>query len=147
MAQKSADQDRNIFFSFAQRRHHNAHHVETKIKVVAEFSLAHELFPDFCLSPRSGAHRHASLVSADALERAFFAHHRSNFTCVLGVISADFIEENRAAIGLLEPADAAFVRAGERALLVSEQFAFESFGESAAQWTTTNFALLRRLRL
>src|SRR6185369_5205311 len=37
----------------------------------------------------------------------------------------DFIEEQGAAVGLLEAADALLVRARERALLVSEQLGFE----------------------
>ena len=44
---------------------------------------------------------------------------------MLGVDVADFVQENGAAIRLLEPSDPAFVRAGERAALVAEQFAFE----------------------
>ena len=50
---------------------------------------------------------------------------RNNFTCVLGIDLANFIEKNRAAVRLLEPADAAFVRAGKRAAFVTEQFALE----------------------
>jgi len=38
---------------------------------------------------------------------------------------ADFIEKQGAALRLLETADAALVRAGERALFVAEQFAFQ----------------------
>ncbi len=37
----------------------------------------------------------------------------------------DFVEQQRAAIGLLELADAARERAGEGALLVAEQFGFQ----------------------
>ena len=44
---------------------------------------------------------------------------------MLGIDLADLIEENRAAVRLLESADPAFVRAGKRAALVTEQFAFE----------------------
>ena len=44
---------------------------------------------------------------------------------MLGVDLRHFIEEKCAAIGLLKPADAPFVGAGECALLVPEQFALE----------------------
>src|SRR5438270_10846400 len=44
MPQKSANEQGNIFFPFAQRRHDDAHDVQAKEKVVAEFSLAHERF-------------------------------------------------------------------------------------------------------
>ena len=50
---------------------------------------------------------------------------RSSFTCVLAIDLADFVQENGAAVGLLEPSDPAFVRAGERAAFVAEQFALE----------------------
>ena len=38
---------------------------------------------------------------------------------------ADLVEKDRAAVGLLEAADAPGVGAGERAAFVAEQFAFE----------------------
>src|SRR3546814_10753953 len=42
---------------------------------------------------------------------------------------ADFVEEQRAAVGLLEAADMAFGCAGERAGLVAEQLAFQQRSE------------------
>jgi hypothetical protein len=46
---------------------------------------------------------------------------------------ADFVEENGAAVGHLEQADAVFVGAGEGALAVSEQLALdERLGQAAA---------------
>ena len=44
---------------------------------------------------------------------------------MFGAHVADFVEEQRAAVRLLESADALLVRAGERALLVAEQLRFE----------------------
>ena len=125
MAQKSADQNRDIFLSLAQRRHRDAHDVEAKIKIVAEFSLAHELF-EVLVRGRDQAHVGTQrLIAADALERALFAHHAQQFHLRARVDLATSSRKMRAAIGLLEPADAPFVRAGERAFLVPEQFALE----------------------
>ncbi len=46
---------------------------------------------------------------------------------------ADLVEEERAAVGLLEAADPALVGAGERALLVTEELALEErLGERGA---------------
>jgi hypothetical protein len=46
---------------------------------------------------------------------------------------ADFVEEERAAVGRLEPARLGRERAGERAFLVAEEFALDqAFGEGAA---------------
>ena len=56
-----------------------------------------------------------------------------------GVQIADFIEEDRAAVGQFELASARGDGAGERALLVAEQLAFESARTGiAAQFTLTN---------
>jgi hypothetical protein len=45
----------------------------------------------------------------------------------------DFVKENRATVGLLEPADAPFVRTGKCTFLVPEQFALKKLrGESSA---------------
>ena len=45
----------------------------------------------------------------------------------------DFIEKNRAAVGFLDAAGLLFQRAGERALFVAEQFAFQQrFGNGGA---------------
>ena len=43
----------------------------------------------------------------------------------VGAHVADFVEKQRAAIGLLEPADPLLVGAGERALLVAEELGLE----------------------
>ncbi len=46
---------------------------------------------------------------------------------------SDLIEENRSAIGLLEPANPARIGPGERAAFVTEQFAFQKcFGNGGA---------------
>ena len=60
---------------------------------------------------------------------------------------ANLIEEQRAAIGLFEAADAAFVRAGERAFFVTNNSLSNSVGERAAQCTVTSGCLARGLRL
>ena len=50
-----------------------------------------------------------------------------------GVHLADFVEQERALVGLLELADLAFGGAGEGALFVAEELAFEQrFGEGGA---------------
>src|SRR4030095_16358373 len=125
MAQKSADQNWDIFFSFAQRRHHNPHDVEAKIKVVAEFYLAHELFEIFVAGRDQAYSGPQRLIPADAFERAFLAHHAQQFHLRARIDLPDFIEEKCTATGLLKPANAPFVGACECAFLVPEQFALE----------------------
>ena len=50
---------------------------------------------------------------------------RSRSVCVFRADVADLVEENRAALGNFELAFLAILRAGERALFVSEEFAFQ----------------------
>src|SRR6266516_5247830 len=125
MTQKSADQKRNIFLSFTQRRHGNAHDIQAKEKVVPKFSLAHERLEILVCGRNQPYIRAQRLVAADALEGALLAHDAQQFDLRARVNLAHFVEKNRAAVGLLEPADAAFMRPGECALLMSEQFALE----------------------
>ena len=51
---------------------------------------------------------------------------------------ADLVEEQRAALGLLEAADLARVGAGEGALLVAEQLALDQLARDRRQLTATN---------
>ena len=64
------------------------------------------------------------LVAADALEGAGLQH-AQDLGLGRGRHVADFIQEERAAVALLELADALRGGAGERAALMAEQFAFE----------------------
>src|SRR3982751_6038437 len=43
VSQETADQQRDVLFAFAQRRHVNADYIEPKEQIVAEFSLLDEL--------------------------------------------------------------------------------------------------------
>ena len=125
MPQKFANEKRNIFLPLAQRRHGDVHDVETEIEIVAKFSLLHQLRE---VLVRGGDEAHIGaqeLVAAHALEGALFADHAQQFHLRARIDLADFVEKNRAAIRLLEAPDAPFVRAGERAAFVAEQFAFE----------------------
>ena len=63
----------------------------------------------------------------------FLLQHAQQLDLRAGRHVADFIQENRAVIGLLEPADAPQFGAGERAAFVAEQFAFQQrFGNGGA---------------
>src|SRR5207248_6818651 len=111
--------------SFAQRRHGDAYHVEAEIKIVAKFSFAHHLFEIFVRSRDDPYVRMQSLIAANTLKCAVFANDAQQFDLRARIDLSDFVEENRAAVGLLEPADAPFVRASERAFLVTEQLALQ----------------------
>ena len=72
------------------------------------------------------------LVLADAADFAAFQHAQQLGLHRLGQL-ADFVEEDRAAVGHFEQADAVLVGAGERALAMAEQLAFDQrLGQRAA---------------
>ncbi len=58
---------------------------------------------------------------------------RSSLTCRLCVDFANFIEEERPALGLFKAADALLMGPGKGAFFVPEEFAFQQGGGSAAQ--------------
>src|SRR2546423_1539337 len=60
------------------------------------------------------------MTAADALDLPFLQY-AQQCDLRLGRQLADFVEEDRPAIGCLEPSEAALQRAGERAFLVSKQ--------------------------
>ena len=62
--------------------------------------------------------------AAQPLDAAFLQH-AQQFALGVRVQVADFIQEERAAVGLLETADAPGLRAGERAAFVPEEFALQ----------------------
>ena len=108
----------------AQRRDLQVHDVEAEQQVLAERALAHRLGQ---VAVRGGddadVDRHRP-GAADAVDHALLDGAQQ-----LGlqphVHLGDFVEQQRAAVRLLELADAARDRAGEGALLVAEQLGFE----------------------
>jgi hypothetical protein len=74
VAQKSTDKDWDVLFPFPQRRHHDADHVEAKIKVIPEFSFAHQLFQVLVRGCNQAHVGTQCLVAANAFEGPLFAH-------------------------------------------------------------------------
>src|SRR6266699_2045368 len=120
MPQKCANEEGNIFFSFPQRRHDDAHDVQAKEKIVAEFSFTHERFEILVGGGDEPDVSAQGLIAADTLEGALLADHAQQFDLRAGADFGHFVEKNCAAICLFEPADPAFMRAGERAFLMAE---------------------------
>src|SRR5260370_25772958 len=120
MTQKSADEQRDVFLSIAQRRHCDAHDVQAKEKIVAKFSLAHERLEILVCCGDQPHIRAQGLIAPNTLEGALFTNHAQQFDLCARTDLGHFIEKNRAAAGLLEAADPAFMCASECALLVPE---------------------------
>ena len=110
----------------------NAHDVEPVKQILAELPRRHGGF-ERLVCGGDDAHVHLNrLVAADALERAALQY-AQDFRLRRGRHVADFIEENRALVALLEFADALHGGAGERAAFMAEEFALEQlFGNRGA---------------
>src|SRR5579863_2018965 len=121
------DEDRKIFEALAQRRKDQREDVDPVEEVAAKRVLLDEVFQIAV----SGDH-YANIdlnrfIAADALNFAFFQHakelclHRDRHI-------ADFVEEQRATIGLFKLAKVLCCGAGEGAFFVAEEFGFDKFG-------------------
>ena len=125
MPQKTVHEKRNIFLSFAQRRHGDSHHVQAKEQIVTEFSLLHQFLEVLICRRHHPRIRAQRLIAADPLESMVFAHDAEQFHLRVRIDLADFIEENRAAGGLLESSNPTLTRSGKRSSLVPKQFTLE----------------------
>ena len=118
----------HIFAAFAQRRHEHRHDVQAEVQILPEFLLLDALI-EVAVGGGDDAHVHLDGArAADAFEFAFLQH-AQQFGLHLRGNLADFIEQDRAAVREFKAAFAFVHRAGERAFLVTEEFALdEIFG-------------------
>ena len=133
--------------ALAQRRQPERHHVEPVVEVLAEAPVARPPPRDRGWWPRPRARRPCTGARrADALAARASCRTRSSFACTAEGQLADLVEEERPAVGELEPAQLALVRAGERALLVAEELALEQrLGERGARHLHERTRSARRL--
>ncbi len=116
----------NVVAPFAQGQRLDRKHVEAEVEVLAKASALHLLL-QVAVGGRDHAHVDgAGALLADALEMALLQH-AQQLALQLERDFADLVEEQRAAVGELEAADAVAQRAGERALHVAEELALEQF--------------------
>ena len=115
---------RDVVLALAQRRHVDRDDVEAVVEVLAELPVGDHL-RQVAVGRRDDADVGAQRAgAAEALELVLLQD-AQDLRLRVGAHVADFVEEQRAAVGLLEAADALLVGAGERALLVSEQLGLE----------------------
>ena len=115
---------RDVVLPLAQRRQAHAHDVEAMQEVLAEEPQPHALLE---ILVRGGDHADIRLlrsVAADAVVLAV-GEHAQQAHLQVGRHVADLVQEQRAALGLLEPSAARALRAGERAALVPEELGLE----------------------
>ncbi len=125
--QERGGQLRDVFATVAQRRQLQAHHIEAMQQVGTEFPLRDQPF-QVLVGGSDHAHIHMDQFAATDAEEFALGQHAQQAGLQRQRHVADFVEEQRAAVGLLEPADVAALRTGERTGLVAEQFAFQQFG-------------------
>jgi hypothetical protein len=120
--QELIGQKRDITDSFAQRGHVDRHDVEAEEQVLPEFLPLHA----FLQPPvRGGNDPHIHLdraVATHALEVAFLQY-AEQFGLHGGGDLADFVQQDRAAVGKFEPAFTFAGRTGEGPFLVTKEFA------------------------
>ena len=117
-------QRRDVVLAIAQRRHLHRDDVQAVEQVLAEPAFLHHL-RQVAVGRRDDADVDAQRPgAAEALELVLLQH-AQDLRLRARAHVADFVEEQRAAVGLLEAADALLVGARERALLVTEQFGLE----------------------
>src|SRR5437879_406180 len=112
----------DFFLPLAQRRHPDRDYVETVIQVLAEAPVGNG-FLEIAVSRGNDPHINTDrLFSAQPLEFLILKH-LQKFSLQLEIHVADFIQQNRAAIGHFKHAGLLLKSSGKRAALVSEQLA------------------------
>jgi len=108
------DQHRDVLAAFPQGRELEAHHIEAMKEVFAELPLANHRF-QIAVCRGDDAHIHRNRFRpADPLE-GLLLENAQEFYLRVGRQVADFVEEERALVGLLEAADAPLLSPRERA--------------------------------
>jgi hypothetical protein len=140
--EEASSRRHDVVLALAQRRHLDRNDVQAVVEVLAELARLHHR-RQIAVGRRDQPHVDAQRArAAEPLELVLLEHAQD-----LGLRArahvADFVEEQRAAVGLLEAADALLVGAGERALLVAEQLRLEQVLLQRAQFTLTKLRALR----
>ena len=125
--QEMPRQQRDVVAALAQRRQGDAHHVQAVLEVGAEAAFADQRV-QVLVGGGDDAHVAAQqFAPTDAVELALGQHAQQAGLQRCRHV-ADLVQEQRAALGLLEAAGVAAGGAGEGAGLVAEQFAFQQLG-------------------
>ena len=117
-------EQRNVAAPFAQRRQRDRKHVQAVVEIAPEAPAPH-LLGQIAVGRRDDADVDVDRArTAEAFDLPFLEHAQQP-RLQLERQLADLVEEDRAAVRQLEPADLAGVRAGEGAALVAEQLALD----------------------
>ena len=129
LVDQEMDEQRDVLLAIPQRRQMDGEDVETIVQVLAERLLADRL-EQVAVGGRDDADIDLDrLLAADALELALLED-AEQLGLRVGRQLADLVEEDGAAVGQLEAADAPGDGAGEGAFLVAEQLALDQAGRA-----------------
>src|SRR5216684_1088076 len=143
MFDEALDQQRNIFTPFPQWRQIDRYDIQPIIKVLSEGPIFYHLF-EIRTGGRDNTHVDLDgTVATNPLELPLLQY-AQQFDLERNRHVADFIEENRAAIGLLESADPRRDRAGKCTFDVSKQFGFEKVFRDGAAINTNQLLIFTR---
>src|SRR5690606_33722554 len=114
-----AGEQQDVLAALAQRRQLDGHDREPEVQILAELALTDHL-PEIAVGGRDHPDVDlADLALADPLDLATIEHPQQLGLEIEGQL-ADLVQEQGAAVGLLERARAIADRPGERALAVAE---------------------------
>ncbi len=131
LLQKMFEQLQDVFTALTQRRQLQGDHVQPVIQVAAELAaLAQGIEVGLCRGDHPAIHRDA-LVRAQSLQGALLQH-TQQLDLQVDRHALHFIEEQRAAIGVFDLADAAFAGTGEGVGFVAEYLALKQVFRQAA---------------
>ncbi len=132
LTQEMIDEQRDVLLALAQRRQCDAEDIQAVVEVGAEGSLSHQGV-QIPVGGGDGAEIHLDRLVAAHARDLLFLQDAQQVGLRLQADVGNLVEKNRAALGYFELAFLAVLRAGEGALLVAEELAFEQrLGQRAA---------------
>ena len=120
---KEIHQRKDVFLAIAQRRDEDGDDGEAVVKILAELVFAHRFF-QIAIGRRDHAHVDLHVAHAAHAPDDLVFQHAQQLGLQQGREFADFVEEERAAVGHLEQALLHLLGVGERALFVAEELGF-----------------------
>ena len=124
LGQKLARQQRNVLLALAQRRHKKRNHVEAIEEIFAEVALG-DLFFEILVGGGDEAHIDAQGLRAADRREQLVVEGAEHLGLGFEAHVADFVEEERSAVGALEGAALLRRSAGLRAVAIAEELGLD----------------------
>src|SRR6187551_704458 len=124
LGQEVIAQQRNVFAAFTQWGNAQRNRVDPEVEILAQLSFPQrEVQIDVGRADQPEIHVHETVAANRAV--LTFLQHAEQLGLKIRRHFADLVEEERSTFGHLEQADFVGVGAGERALLVAKELAFD----------------------